>query len=350
MTDRILWYLHDQGRGHLARARAVIPQLDAAVVVAAGPQIFEPARCSLDAPVVCLPTDVPARARPTRGPWHHAPVSAEVRRRSIALAETIERYSCTTAVVDVSMEVTVLARLFGLRTITVRQSGVRTDPAHQLGFTSADMVWVPQHEALEPISEPTDERWRFTGPFSRFDRFDRFERTTTMPPPRSPSPPPEQTLRMALLMVGSGGSDLPVDQWRQAEVPCGWHAVIAGAAPTWRGDRVCSVGYVDDIHQLLTNADVVVCSAGWATVADAVAARARLVIVAERRPFAEQETRAAALHAAGLAVARVGWPSPSDLPELLDVAARLDPACWRPYHDGLGATRAAAMIDEVHAA
>lgn len=337
MTDRVLWYLHDHGRGHLARACAVIPLLTAPVVVAAGPGIYDVARRSLDATVVPLPTDVPAEPTPTRKPWHHAPASAELRRRSIAVAEVIDGFSCTTAVVDVSMEVTVLARLFGLRTITVRQSGVRTDAAHRLGFASADIVWVPQHRALEPISEPIDDRWRFTGPFSRFDGRERF-------------PPKAGRAHLALLVVGSGGSGLCVDQWRDAELPYGWRVVIAGAAESWDRDQVSSVGYVDPIDSLLSVADVVITSAGWAAVADTVAAGARPIVVAERRPFAEQLTRAQAMHSAGLAVHLARWPAPAELPELLTAARGIDPQRWHHYHDGLGAMRAAAMIDEVYAA
>ena len=53
----VLWYLHDHGLGHVHRARAVLPQLDASVVVAAGPGVADIARRVLDAPVITLPSD-----------------------------------------------------------------------------------------------------------------------------------------------------------------------------------------------------------------------------------------------------------------------------------------------------
>ena len=157
MSGTILWYLHDQGRGHLDRARAVIPHLTSPVVVAAGPGVAGHAAAALDAPVVALPSDVPARPSATQGPWHHAPVGPEVRSRTTTLAAIVEHRDCTTAVVDVSMEVAAFARLCGLRTVALRQSGHRDDAAHRIGLVGADVVWVPQHPDLEPIDEPVDD-------------------------------------------------------------------------------------------------------------------------------------------------------------------------------------------------
>ena len=104
----ILWYLHDQGRGHLGRAQAVLPHVAAPVVVAAGPRIADAARRHLDVEVVTLPPDSASDSDgPTpRGPWHHAPAGAVLRGRSLALVDVVARAGCTTAVVDVSMEVT----------------------------------------------------------------------------------------------------------------------------------------------------------------------------------------------------------------------------------------------------
>jgi predicted glycosyltransferase len=112
---------------------------------------------------------------------------------------------------------------------------------------------------------------------------------------------------------------------------------------------VASVGHVECLGSLLGAADVVVASAGWGAVADAVAARARLALVPEPRPFEEQATRVAALAAAGLAVDVGTWPSPARLGTVLDDAMRLTPADWAPFYDGQGACRAAALIDRTHA-
>jgi hypothetical protein len=337
MNGAVLWYVHDHGSGHLARAAAVLPHLSSTVVVAAGPGIAADAARVLDTTVVALPTDVPIGPSRTIGPWHHAPCGDTLRRRTLDLVASIEAHGCTTAVVDVSMEVTVIARLLGLRLVTVRQSGRRDDEPHRVGFASADVVWVPQHRALEPLDAEPDHRWTFTGAFSRFDDAPRPDRQA-------------RCGRHAVLLVGAGGTSFQADAWRAASAPAGWTITIVGVPDRWRTDAIRSVGRVDDVQPVLAAADVIVTSAGWAAVADAVAVGARVVAVAEDRPFHEQATRAAALHAAGLAIALDRWPTPSQLPDVLRAAARLEPGDWAPYYDGAGARRAADMIDGLHAA
>lgn len=335
MTGAVLWYVHDHGGGHLARARAVLPKLRRRVVVATGPGVVEEARLVLDAPVVALPSDVPACPVPTTGPWHHAPACPEQRARGRALAAAIADHRCTTAVVDVSMEVSVLARLLGLRVITVRQSGRRDDDAHRIGLASADVVWVPQHPALEPVDGDVDERWSFTGAFSRFDGRPSATDGRQLPDRRT-----------VVLLVGAGGTSLDATAWRAAAVPDGWRVVIAGTPERWQHGVVECVGRVDPLLPVLASADVVVTSAGWAAVADGVAAGVRLVLVAERRPFGEQVVRSEALAGAGLAVSLDRWPAPDELSDVLAAAARLRPDDWAPYYDGRGAERAAALVDE----
>jgi UDP-N-acetylglucosamine--N-acetylmuramyl-(pentapeptide) pyrophosphoryl-undecaprenol N-acetylglucosamine transferase len=336
-VSTILWYLHDRGRGHLGRAQAVLPNLSAPVVVAAGPHIADAARRGLDVEVVRLPPDTADDCPTPRGPWHHAPAGPLLRSRSLALVDVVARARCTTAVVDVSMEVTTLSCLLGLRTVTVRQSGRRDDQAHRIGLASADVVWVPQHRDLEPLADPTDGRWFFSGPFSRFDAEHA-----------SMSPPCNGTRRRVVVVLGGGGSAFDEDEWRRSVPPSGWEVVIAGGGAGWVNGSVSAVGHVEPLFGLLQTADVVITSAGWSAVADVVAAGRPFVAIAEARPFDEQAVRCAALAARGLACTRSSWPSPHDLPGILDEAGALDPAAWAPYHDGAGARRAAAMIDGVH--
>lgn len=333
----ILWYLHDHGRGHLERARSVLPHLrDNDVVVAAGPGIAQRAAEVLDVEVVALPTDVPDEPRPPVGPWHHAPTGRTLRRRTSTLTAVAERHDCTTAVVDVSAEVTVLARLLGLRTITVRQSGRRTDPPHRLAYESADVVWVPQRPELEPIDLPVDERWFFSGPFSRFDQG---------------SPAASADVRdgtHVVVLVGSGGTAFDIAPWHGAGIVPGCRVTIVGVDAPWRNGAVECLGRTDAVGDVLADAAVVITSGGWAAVADVVAAGAVPAIVPEARPFDEQHVRASSLAGAGLALCLPGWPRPDELPAILDAAAGLDSGRWRRHHDGHGAQRAAGMIERVH--
>ena len=335
---RILWYVHDQGSGHVARARAVLPHLRSPTVVAVGPHQSASAARQLPCPVVALPGDTPPAPVPTTGPWHHAPRCREVRRRALALADCVARFDCTTAVVDVSVEVVALARLLGLRVVAVRQSGRRGDVPHGIAHDSADVVWIPQHPMLEPDAGPVDDRWRFTGAFSRFD-------DQLAPAPRSG----RRRRRVAALVVGAGGTAFDAAAWCGAFAPPGWRVVIAGLADCWSRGGVRSVGRIDDVDVVLRAADVVVASAGWGNVADAAAIGARLVAVPEPRPFDEQAVRADALAAAGVARRLAAWPTPAALGDVLTDAMSLDRAAWRAVYDGNGARRAAELVEAVHA-
>lgn len=339
----VLWYVHDHGLGHLQRARCVVPHVQRNVVVTGGPGVHDGGRRAFGDRFAPLPSDVPPPGvDPAPGPWHHAPAAPETRARTGELARLVATHGCTTAVVDVSMEVVVLMRLLGLRVVALRQSGCRDDAAHRLGFASADAVWVPQRRHLEPGCEAADGRWHFTGPFSLLDADD-----TTSGPAADPG-----RHRLVVLLVGAGGHGLDVDGWRSATTgaPTGWRVVIAGATDKWDHGDVASVGRVDPIGALLRSADVVVTSAGWASVADVAATSTRLVVVPEARPFAEQTTRAAALADAGLAIVVSQWPGPGELGGVLDHAAGLDPSRWRDVHDGQGAARGARLVEEVAAA
>lgn len=342
MNGRVLWYVHDHGRGHLDRARAVIPRLSAPVVVAAAPRVAADAGRYLDRTVIALPDDT-GDGTTTTGPWHHAPSGPAVRARGLAIADTVRVHGCTTAVVDVSMEVTVLGRLLGLRVVTLRQSGRRDDAAHRIGLASADRVWVPQHRELEPHVDDADDRWTFTGSFSRFDGTHVADADVARWRPCA-------GIRLAVIVVGAGGTTFPTRSWRTGVVPAGWAVVIVGHRRRWAGDHVTSIGLLEPLLQLLRAADLVITGAGWGSVADSVAAGVeRLVVVPEDRPFDEQRVRAAALEAAGLAVRCERWPMPSELAELGERVGRLDRASWSRFHDGHGAQRAADLIDEVHA-
>jgi len=336
-VSSVLWYVHDVGSGHLRCAEAVLAHLRVPTVVAAGPgvDLATLASCRAVADVIALPSDVPRDPTPTVGPWHWVPATSELRARSAALTAAIAAHRCTTAVVDVSVEVAVLARMLGLRVVALRQSGRRTDEAHRIGFASADAVWVPQHPALDPVEADVAGRATFTGAFSRFDR------------PGRPSTLGRCRERMVTMLVGAGGHHLPIDAWRAGTAPPGWTVVIAGLDARWSSGRICSVGRTD-VEPLLRRSAVVITAAGWASVADVASCGARLAVVAEPRPYDEQLVRAESLAAAGLAVHLPSWPAPAQLASVIDSTMALAPDAWVPYFDGRWAARAAELVERVH--
>ena len=231
---------------------------------------------------------------------------------------SIDAHGCTTAVVDVSVEVTVMARLHGLRVVTVRQSGARGDagPPDRARQRRRGLG------AAAPGARAARRRDRRTVAVHRGVQPARRHAATTRCPP-------------GCVSARGAARRRPVERrsttapGARATAPAGWDVVIAGTAHRWRRCGVASVGRRRRRRPACSRAaDVVVASAGWAAVADATAAGARLALVAEDRPFDEQATRVRALAAAGLAVDTGGWPAPDELEGVLAAAQRLDPERW----------------------
>lgn len=323
------YYIHHHGLGHLTRARAI----------AAASRLPVVGLSSLPAPTPLAPfadwiglerddeahhpIDVAAGGR-----LHWAPVGdLGYAARMHRLAQWIGTANPQAVVVDVSVEVTALVRLLGARVVTVAQPGVRADPAHQLayGLSSAilapwsDELYRPEH--LAPFRATTC----YVGAISRFDG--RTARPVAAGGPRS-----------VLALFGRGGSQVreaDIDDARAADPTWTWQ--LAGGQGTW----------AEDLWPLLEDAGVVVAHAGLNAVAEIAAARRPAVLIAQRRPFGEQDGTAAALASAGLALSVPSWPAAEQWPELLDRASRLDGQLWSRWSSGEGAARAAAVIGAV---
>ena len=335
----VLWYVHDHGVGHLRRCQAVLPHLRSDVVVASSLPALD--RRVPGIRTATLPSDRVERPELGPGPLHYAPRGPVARDRASALLDVMAAHDCSTAVVDVSAETAVLCRLAGLRLVVVRQSGRRDDAPHRLAHDCADVVWVPQHEAVEPGIEDIPSR-RCTGAFSRFDQ---------RPPDRERARERlgvAEDQRLVVCLLGAGGSSFPVEAWRAAP-PDEVEVAILGLGDRWSTGSVTSWASVEDPYDHLCAADLVVAGAGWASVHDAASASSRLVVVPEDRPFDEQRVRARALADEGVLLALDRWPVPSDLPDLFDDVGALDVGRWKDIYDRCGAQRAAALIDEVHA-
>lgn len=341
MTESILWYVHDHGLGHLQRCRATVEHLHSEVVVTSSLGDLTARFEGTAARTARLRSDKVADPRAGFGPYHYVPYGTTATDRAVDLLDVVQRHGCSTAVVDVSAETAVLCRLAGLRVITLRQSGRRDDAAHRLAHDSADVVWVPQVETLEPGVDAIDRRF-CSGAFSRWDGRDddrdAARRRLGLASGRD----------VVLVVVGGGGTTFPEDAWRRAGSRPDVEVIVIGLPQRWSTGSVTSWGRVRDPFDFFCAADVVISAAGWATVHDAASLGRPSAVVAEDRPFDEQAVRAAALTAAGLVVTLEHWPEPGDLDAVVRSARSLDPTLWAPHYDGRGAERAAAMIDGVH--
>jgi hypothetical protein len=234
------------------------------------------------------------------------------------IARWIEEAEPSLMVVDVSVEVAVLARSMGVPVLVAAMRGDRTDAPHELGYDLAGALLAPWPDRFPEPDWHWESKTRYVGAFSRFDG-------------RVPASSTGSTNRVAVLL-GAGGADVTA-----TAAPAGWEWDWLGGPGRW----------VADPWPALSSAGVVVTHAGQNAVAEVAAARRPAVVVPQRRPFGEQEATATALERAGLAVVCRKWPRPTEWPEYLERAQALGGERWAEWSPGDGARRAAAVIEEL---
>lgn len=329
------WYVHHHGAGHLARLRATLEHVDGDVVALSSLE----AVAKLDCDHLVLPADLSARPvdATANGTLHWVPLGHDgLRERMAAIAAWIAAARPDVMVVDVSVEVALLARLHGVRVVIVAQRGRRTDAPHALAYAQAAAVVAPWTAATHLDEDRLPEATtRFVGAISRFD--------ASSPARGVPSGP----VGDVLLVLGAGGHEITAAQVLEA----------AGATPqrTWHiagpveahAPNVVAHGARADVARLLAQSSVVVGSAGANVVAEIATSRRPYVCLPQARPFDEQLHQAEALRRLGVAEVRHAWPAAHEWPALLAAAEARDTGRWALLHDGGGARRLAATVREV---
>jgi hypothetical protein len=317
VTDapRIGIYVHHHGAGHAARAEAIGRALgDRGATV--GYLSSLPAERLGPGESILLPLDTDRGPEPGETPeeLHFAPLgSAGLATRMAAIAGWIERRRPDLMLVDVSVEVAMLARLCGVPFAYLRQSGERDDRPHRIAYVWAAGLLAPYPEWLEPDGTPPAIRER-TGHVGAVTRFDG-----------APRPRPGGRPRRALVLGECG----PLA------------AEIADAARGW---EILDPRPVD--LDLLSRCAVVVAPAGANAVAEAAFARCGLVCMPQPRPFAEQIARGEDLERDDAAVVLGEPPAPERWPSLLEDARDRRGRLER-WADGEGAGRAADYLIEL---
>ncbi|AXH97416.1 glycosyltransferase [Ornithinimicrobium avium] len=325
------YYAHHQGAGHVTRLQSVAACLQEPVWGLSS--LPRPAAWSGpwtvlerdDGTAEGAPQDVTAG-----GVLHWAPVGhAGLSRRMTQLAAWVAGHRPRLVVVDVSVEVALFIRLMGIPTVVVALPGRRLDPPHRLAYDSAAALLAPWPEGAHGQDWPTawtEKTWHVGG-ISRFDG-------------RAPAPRPGSSgsRRRVLVLWGSGGRSVDA-------------AAVAGAAastPGWDwSERDPVRAPAVDLWADLAAADVVVTHGGQNAVAEVAAARRPAVVVAQPRPFGEQEATVGALDRLGIAVGLQQWPAPERWPAVLERAAGLGGDGWGRWSSGEGARRAAEHLSRL---
>lgn len=329
------YYAHHQGVGHVNRASAIASAVDHPMT------LLSTSASAADAFADRIPlhSDVEAddagREPTANGALHYAPMHARgLQVRMNQITGWIRKARPDAMIVDVSVEVALLARLCGVPVIAMAMPGERSDDAHQLGHRVATRVIAPWARSVyDPIwLRAVGSRVEYVGSFSRFARR------------RAPAPtwPP----RRITIMCGAGGTTFGPQHLDQLK------AAVSRRWPTSSGGQdveFTAVGgnavWSDDVWGILCSADLVLSHGGQNAVAEIAAARRPAILVAERRPHGEQEHTVRALARAGIVQQYADWTS---------VAGRVDEwkageTSWDQWAPDDALSRTAGVIDAVAA-
>jgi hypothetical protein len=330
------YYVHHHGAGHLSRALAIAgSSTDQFTLLGTG--LTGRTR---QFPFLDLADDRPvgedgfsgrdgAADRPAA--LHYAPLAHDgVRRRVATLANWVHLHAPQLMIVDVSVEVAMLARLAATPTLYVRLAGERTDVAHIEAFRGATALMAPFHPDMDHHTTPEWVR-RKTRYFAGLGQ----------------TPPAVRVDESSVVVVFGGGGEAdgpslaaaarltPELNWRVL----GPMSPVADPPPNldW-------LGWVEDAEMEVARAGVVMGSAGDGIVGAVLAADRPFICLPQARPYGEQTAKADALGVLGAAVVLTDWPAAEAWPELLR-RARLSVGDARTrLSRGDGASEARAWI------
>ncbi|WP_442591815.1 glycosyltransferase [Pedobacter sp. AW31-3R] len=288
MNFKIAIYIHHHGLGHFMRTMTIVNALPDYDFILMGSKL--PIQTPLPSHVrlVHLPSDLPDAddTHYKRGHMveslHYSPLNVHgIRSRSAIITDVFKNEFPMILIVDVSVEVTLLARLCGIPTIVMRQHGKRTDLPHLLAYQSAELLIAPYPRSLYHGEE--DEAYAktvFTGGFSKF--------TTSL------NPVEELTNHIAII-IGGGGSSLTSD----------FVISLASTFPDYFFHLLGNVstepdgpfnlkwhGHLENPQQVIEKCIIVIGNTGHNTVMEMANLNKRFIGIPEQRPFDEQLEKA----------------------------------------------------------
>jgi hypothetical protein len=334
------YYVHHQGAGHWQRATRLAAALDRPVTLIGTFAEIETDGMEFD--ILDLPDDridgfdgLDGEADRPLG-LHYAPLGIDaIRDRMGRIAAWIAAADPVLMIVDVSVEVALLARLLSVPTLVVRLAGERTDTPHLEAFRGAARLMAPFPAALDADGTPDWVRSKtFHAGFIGSER---------------PEPVPEDG---SILVVygrgGAGGSAAELAAAARAVPDRVWHVlgpVRSDGALLPPNLRLH--GWVADIAPYLGPAALVVGGGGDGVVAAVAAGAKRFICLAEPRHYDEQLVKARRLEALGAALCREGWPAAADWPDLVRAGLALDPGIIGALAEPDAVTRTAAFVSDL---
>jgi len=291
MRFNIAFYVHHHGSGHVMRSLAIAAHLDHGEVTFLGSDleryqsiIPERVRC------IHLPMDTSAAddhyyAQRDVAGLHHAPLNVAGQAARVAiLSKYFSENRPLLLVVDVSVEVAMLATLCGVPTVIVRQHGTRNDLPHVLAYQNAIGLLAPYGYNLQQEEEDwLSKKTYFSGGFSRFNaQVDVTDRNS----------------RQVGVLVGNGGTSIDERFLTTLLSQCaGWHFHVVGEIEgiDHSTSNVTVYGHVANPLAILSQCGIVIGNAGHNTVMEMASLNKRMIVIPESRPFDEQVIKAQVL-------------------------------------------------------
>lgn len=299
MGCNIAFYVHHHGSGHLMRSLAIAAYLDNCRVTFLGSDL-DRYRSIIPEHICCivLPPDTRAdddylsMEREVAG-LHYAPLNIAGQTARVAmLSRFFSEHAPLLLVVDVSVEVAMLATLCGVPTVVVRQHGNRDDLPHTLAYKNALGLLAPYGRNLQPEeTEWLSKKTFFTGGFSRYS---------------AQADDTEKDCWQVGILVGRGGTSIDEPFIFKLLAQCtDWHFHLIGDMEGI--DKLLDFGnvsvydHIADPLPILSQCCVVIGNAGHNTVMEVASLNKRMIVIPENRPFEEQLIKAQMLEKLNLA-------------------------------------------------
>lgn len=329
MPFNYCFYIHHQGAGHITRAVAIANALSTEHIAFMGSDLAK-YRHMIPFHVECihLPMDTATEEneffeKREVSFLHYAPMNANglSKRNNIMTTFFVGNPTCI-LVVDVSVEVTLLARICGVPTVVIRQHGNRNDLPHRLAYESAEMILAPYPKALSSAGQEGIYAGKtfFSGGFSRFTAQQRKQYDN-----------PSQNIA---IFIGQGGSviDKTFVSYLSKQIPHDYTLHILGNIKMEESalENTIFHGNCATPETILSTCDVIICSAGHNTVMELGDLRKRMICVPAARAFDEQVVKAELLEHLSLAIV---VPEEqiynTDWKVYIDKAKGLSPSRWK---------------------
>ncbi|KLT63766.1 glycosyltransferase [Pedobacter sp. BMA] len=285
MSFTIAFYVHHHGSGHLMRTLQIVSALHGQKIILMGSGL-KSIHTSDQFEVIHLPPDYEEEALSETSSeqpqtFHYAPLGlAGIRNRTEIMTRVFKDRYPLLLVVDVSVEVTLLARLSGIPTIVIRQHGKRDDLPHIMAYQSAEVLLAPF--PIEMLNQPEDKTFDktfFTGGFSRF----------------SSRPLVKDIVKNNIaILIGAGGSSINASLISEIAAQARDYKfhIIGGPDTNNNTQNTCWHGKIEDPFDLLTSCELIIGNTGHNTVMETASLNKRFIGIPEDRPFNEQVEKA----------------------------------------------------------